>query len=144
MGSRLSVVSCVCLVALGCTSHDALSLSIGKQFDESKGTSVNLGTAVPGGWERVCVLGPYSTNETARKALGFDWGAETKTSIATNEGISLLLFVQENKVTSYVEHPRNRGDFSNLTAQCFPREKAQFVHSQKPVRGWPGLFPNAA
>jgi hypothetical protein len=87
------------------------------------------------------VLAPYSTNETAKKTLAFAWDAETKTSITTNESISLLLFLQENKVVAYVEHPRNRGDFSNLTAQCFPKEKSQFVHDQKPAKGWPGLFP---
>lgn len=131
----------VCLVAVGCASRDASSLAIAGQFDESKGTSVNLAAAVPGNWEKVCVLGPYATNKTAKKALGFEWSAESKTSITANEGISLLLFVQENKVTAYVEHPRNHGDLSNLTAQCIPREKAQFVHDQKPAKGWPGLFP---
>ena len=141
MSSRLFLASCVCLAAVGCTSRDASSVAIAGQFDESKGTSVNLAAAVPGNWEKVCVLGPYSTNETAKKALGFEWSAESKTSITTNEGISLLLFVRENKVIAYVEHPRNHGDFSNLTAQCFPKEKAQFVHDPKPAKGWPGLLP---
>lgn len=140
MRSRLFLASCVWLTAAGCTAHDA-SLAIFRQFVESKGASVNLATAVPGTWEKVCVLGPYSNNETAKKTLGFEWNAETKTTIQTNEGISLLLFVQENKVIAYVEHPRNHGDFSNLTPQCFPKEKAQFVHDPKPTKGWPGLFP---
>jgi hypothetical protein len=125
---------------MGCTSRDASYLAIAGQFDESKGTSVSLAVAVPGNWEKICVLGPYSSNETAKKTLGFSWDAETKTSITTNEGISLLLFVQESKVTAYVEHPRNHGDFSNLTAQCFRKEQTEFVHDPKPAKGWPGLF----
>lgn len=140
MSSRLLLAFCVCLAAVGCTGRDASSRAIDDQFDASKGTFVNLATAVPGDWEKVCVLGPYSNNETAQKTLGFEWSVETKSSITTNEGISLLLFVQENMVTSYVEHPRNHGDFSNLTAQCFPKAKAQYVHDPKPTRGWPGLF----
>ncbi|MGB7815737.1 MAG: hypothetical protein WBL28_05235 [Methylotenera sp.] len=140
MCSRLFLASCISLAAAGCTATDASS-SIARQFAESKGTSVNLFTAVPGNWEKVCVLGPYSNNDIAKKTLGFEWSAETKTSIQTNEGISVLLFVQDNKVVSFVEHPRNHGDFSNLTTQCFLKQKAQFIHDPKPTKGWPGLFP---
>ena len=141
MSSRLIVVSCILVTAAGCTAHDSTSSAIARQFAESKGSSVSLATAVPSAWERVCVLGPYSNNDTAKKTLGFEWNAETQTSIQTNEGISLLLFVQDNKVVSHVEHSRNHGDFSNLTTQCFPRQKAQFIHDPKPTKGWPGLFP---
>ena len=141
MCNRLLAVSCILVTAAGCTAHDSTSSAIARQFVESKGSSVSLATAVPSAWERVCVLGSYSNNDTAKKTLGFEWNAETKTSIQINEGISLLLFVQDNEVVSFVEHPRNHGDFSNLTTQCFPRRKAEFVHDAKPTKGWPGLFP---
>jgi len=135
MRSRLLLASCVSIAVLGCAAHDASSAAISRQFDESKGISVNLATAVPGSWEQVCVLGPYSTNQTVKKTLGFEWSAETKTSIQTNDGISLLLFVQEKKIITFVEHPRNHGDFSNLSGQCFLKEKAQFTHEKKPPKG---------
>ncbi|MES2355159.1 MAG: hypothetical protein V4568_12315 [Pseudomonadota bacterium] len=138
---RLIIASCIWVAAVGCTAHDSTSAAIAKQFAESKDSSVSLTVAVPGAWEKVCVLGPYSNNDTAKQTLGFEWNAEAKTSIQTNEGISLLLFVQDKQVVSYVEHPRNHGDFSNLTTQCFSREKAQFIHDPKPTKGWPGLFP---
>lgn len=141
MCSRLIVASCILVAAVGCTAHDSTSSAIAKQFAESNGSSVSLTAAVPGAWEKVCILGPYSYNDTAKQTLGFEWNAEAKTSIQTNEGISLLLFVQDKQVVSYVEHPRNHGDFSNLTTQCFPREKAQFIYDPKPTKGWPGLFP---
>lgn len=141
MCSRLIVASCILVAAVGCTARDSTSSAIAKQFTESKGSSINLTAAGPGAWEKVCVLGPYSNNDTVEQTLGFKWDAETKTSIQTNESISLLLFVQEKRIVSYVEHPRNNGDFSNLTMQCFPREKAQFIHDPNPIKGWPGLFP---
>lgn len=140
MNSRLFIIFCVCLVLVGCVERDAVSSAIARQFAESKGTSVNLTTAVAGKWEKVCVLGPYSNNDSAKRTLGFEWNAESKTTIRTNEGISLLLFVSENKVINYVEHKRSSGDFSNLTTQCFPKKDAQFVHDPKPAKGWPGLF----
>jgi len=141
VSSRLLLASCACLATAGCTAQDSISSAIAKEFAESNGTSVNLATAVPGTWEKVCVLGPYSSNDTAKQTLGFEWDAEAKTSIQTNEGISVLLFVQETKVIAFIEHPRKYGDFSNLTAQCFPKHKAQFSHDSKPAKGWPGLFP---
>jgi hypothetical protein len=140
MNSRLFIIFYICLVLVGCVERDAVSSAIARQFAESKGTSVNLTTVVTGNWDKVCVLGPYSNNDSAKRTLGFEWNAESKTSIRTNEGISLLLFVSENKVISYVEHKRSSGDFSNLTTQCFPKEDAQFVHDPKPAKGWPGLF----
>lgn len=75
--------------------------------------------------------------------LGFDWNVESQTSIRSNDGITLLLFVRDNDVVEYVEHPRNQGDFSNLTMQCFLREKATFVQQQRPTEGWAGLFPES-
>ena len=143
MRSRLFLAYCLWLAAAGCTADDASSSAIARQFAESKGVSVNLATAVSGTWEKVCVLGPYSNNETSKSTLGFEWNVETKTTIQTNEGISLLVFVRANKVVAYIEHPRNHGDFSNVTTQCFLKEKTQFVHDQKPTKDWPGLLPKS-
>jgi hypothetical protein len=86
MSSRLFIASCIWLATFGCTPHDSTSSAIAKQFAESKGASVNLSAAVLGTWEKVCVLGPYSNDDVAKKTLGFEWSAETKTSIQTNDG----------------------------------------------------------
>jgi hypothetical protein len=123
----------------GCASQD-ISTAIAEQFTKSNGGSVNLVEAAPGAWERVCILGPYSNNETTKQTLGFEWNAEIRTSIESDDGVSVLLFVQGNHVVAYVEHPRGQGDFSNLTTQCFSRAKAQFTHDPHPEKGWPGLF----
>ncbi len=46
---------------------------------------INLATVGPDGWERVCVLSPYTTNDAAAKVLGVDWDAEQNTPIASSE-----------------------------------------------------------
>jgi hypothetical protein len=132
-----------CLTA-ACSSDSSTSAAIARQFSSSRNTSIDLAVAVPGAWEKVCVLGPYANNETARRTLGFEWDAEAKSSIRTNDGISLLLFVQGQTVVAYAEYPRHAGNFSNLSAQCFSQREAQFIHVQKPDKGWPGLFPRNA
>ena len=117
-----------------------ISNEIARQFESSGRKSVTLSKAVPGTWERVCILGPYSDNKAAKNMLGFEWNAEIRTSISSNDGISLLLFVKGKEVLDYVAHARNNGDFSNLSGKCFSREKATFVQDPAPINGWPGLF----
>jgi hypothetical protein len=128
-------------VAALCGCNDPTSSSIAAQFSASNGRRVDLESAVDGSWDRVCVLGPYSTDADAAEALGFSWPANTLTDIASDDGISLLIFAQGKSVVKFVEHPRNSGDFSNLRGRCFPRTSAKFVQRDHPVKGWPGLFP---
>lgn len=125
----------------GCQPGHRISSSIRDQFLASGRKSVDLAVAVPGTWKRVCILGPYSSNATAKQMLGFDWDSESRSSIKDNEGISLLLFVQDHKVIDYVEHSRSAGDFTNLTGRCFSSSSAKFVQVAHPQDGWPGLFP---
>jgi hypothetical protein len=117
------------------------SSDIAKQFEASGGNSIDLATAVPGNWDRVCILGPYSRNAAAAKTLGFEWPAESHSRIAGNDGISLLVFVRGNAVENHVEHPRRAGDFSNLSGRCFSQSDAKFFQVDKPGKGWSGLFP---
>jgi hypothetical protein len=117
------------------------SKNIGRHFESTGRTTVNLAGAVPSPWEKVCILGPYMRNEDAKTTLGFEWNVEAKTEIKTNEGISLLLFVRGGEVVEHVQHPRHLGDFTNLTMRCFAREKAIFIQKNMPTKGWAGLFP---
>lgn len=126
------------LAVVGCSDSDPDRIA--QQFEDSGRRSVDLASAVPGDWERVCVFGPYSGNADAEKALGFEWPLEALTDI-DHEGSSLLVFVQGGSVVHDIEHPRRAGDFSNLTGRCFARTNARFVHVARPPKGWAGLFP---
>lgn len=140
------LVSLVVLAALsGCDRPGAdISREIARQFHLSGDGSVNLAMAVPRPWEEVCVLAPYADNITASNTLGFDWNAESKTSIRTDDGIAVLIFVKDGDVLDYVEHPRADGDFSRLGGKCFAREESRFVHESMPLKGWPGLVSKSA
>ena len=138
--SRPFIYALAWLAVSGCAPKDEVSVAISRQLTKSNGTSVNLSEAAPGDWEKVCILGPYSNNGAAKSALGFEWNVESKTSIQTNEGISLLLFIKGQSVTAYVGHPRRDGDFTNLTTKCFLCQSARFFYDPKPSQGWPGLF----
>ena len=139
----LFLLAVALLAACGRPGAD-ISREIARQFQLSGGGSVNLAQAVPGPWEEVCIFGPYSDNIAASNALGFDWNAESKTSILSDDSISLLVFVRDGNVLDYVEHPRADGDFSRVSGKCFARDASAFVHDSIPAKGFSGLVNKAA
>jgi hypothetical protein len=137
MGDALFVLMLSALY--GCRSQD--SAEIAHNFISSERRAVDLSAAVPGNWDRVCVLGPYANNHKAAQTLGFPWPAETYSDIHQNDGISVLVFVRGNAVVKHVEHTRGSGDFSTLSGRCFPKDRAKFVQVIRPGNGWPRLVP---
>ncbi len=123
----------------GCQKQD--SAAITQNFLLSERRAVDLSAAVPGEWDRVCILGPYSNNEKAAQTLGFQWAAETLTDIHHNDGISVLVFVRGNAVMKHVEQPRSSGEFSSLSGRCFPKGRATFIQVIRPGNGSPSLVP---
>jgi len=138
----------IALAILACSacsdSEPKISVSIAGQFRRSAGAVVDLAEANPSGWDRVCVLAPYSTNAFAKHTLGFDWDAEGKSVIHRNDGINLLVFVTGNHVSDFVEHPRNLGDFASLSGKCFPRASAKFEQKPESKAGPAGLYPKSS
>ncbi len=138
------IVSVVLFLILGScdSSQSYLSQEISRQFQATGRTFVNLVEVLPAMWDRVCIFGPYSNDKAAKDTLTFHWDLESKSSITHNDSIGLLVFVQGEQVVEFVEHARRDGDFTNLSRQCFAREKSTFHHQTNPQKGWPGLFPN--
>ena len=120
-----------------------ISEEITRQFQSSGRTFVNLADVLPGDWDKVCILGPYSDNKATKETIGFHWDIESQSSIESNDRIALLLFLKDHTVVKSVEHARRDGDFTNLSRQCFPKTHATFYHQTNPKKGWPGLFPKA-
>ena len=136
---RLLGLLIACSLALTGCGSDRVSEAIGEQVHT--GTVIDLRSVEAGEWDRVCVLGPYSNDQTAKEALGFGWPVESRSSIQESDGISLLLFARGQHVVRSAEHPRDQGDFSALSGRCFPREEAQFVLRAGRADGWPELVP---
>ena len=105
--------------------------------------SVNLAAIISSPWDRVCFIGPYSDNARAKQVLGFDWPVESKTSISNNDGETVLVFVRAGAVERYLEHPRNLGDFADLSSECFNRNDATF-RLKDPTSDWPFLIPTTS
>jgi hypothetical protein len=133
---RFLAVTLSCAFLIGCNAAgQRISKNVATAFLASDVAPIDVSAAAQGDWDRVCVLTPYMNNERAERVLGFSWDAERNTSIAGNDGVNILVFVQENKVVAYAEHPRNTGDFSEMKPSCLKRQSARVV--RKPgSNGW--------
>ncbi|MGK0291049.1 MAG: hypothetical protein ACI86H_002516 [bacterium] len=67
-------------------------------------------------WERVFIFAPYTSQTAINRTIGYQWLElkEEKTNIHQSDEISLLVFLNQGKVTKYIEHTRSKGDFSRL------------------------------
>jgi hypothetical protein len=124
------------LFLCGCSHGDSsISQQIAVQFKASQTSPIDLSAVGPASWDRVCVLPPYTNNQTAEQILGFKWDAESNTSIAVSDGINVLVLVQNKQVVAYTEHPRGKGDFSTLQPRCLLRSNAIVVR-EPDASGW--------
>ncbi|WP_153066026.1 MULTISPECIES: hypothetical protein [Xanthomonas] len=115
---------CLILCLVACESRRIASAIQAELTETGK---VDLEQAAPGKWDRVCILGPYSTDEDAAWLVGAPWSLRGNSSAWDSDGVSALLFVRGQTVLSSVDVSRAHGDFSRQSDTCFPREKARFV-----------------
>ncbi|MGM9482203.1 hypothetical protein ACS5PN_13525 [Roseateles sp. NT4] len=99
---------------------------------DSGAAAIDMALLGPADWQKVCVLQPYTSNERAEQILGFKWDAASKSSIGTNDGIHLLVFVKGSDVVAYAEHPRSKGDFLKLSPHCLSRSHAHLLRQIGP------------
>ena len=128
---------CLAAALLGCSSNTGRRASIRNQIEAlttSTSETIDLSQVGSSSWSRLCVLTPYSTNETAENVLGFEWDAESRTSIQNSDSITVLAFASDDEVETYVAYPRGKGDFAGGESACLARDRAQFVRKQND--GW--------
>lgn len=130
------LLGAVLWLTTACTGGDnGISAQIMQQYDASPTTPIDLSRVGPPSWERVCILGPYTNNERAELLLGFKWDAEAKTPIAGDDTINVLVFIRNQEVIAYAEHPRGKGDFSVVEPRCLDREHAVLMRKKR-GDGW--------
>jgi hypothetical protein len=138
---KVIAVFCFILVSsCGCSRSDGdrgsadrsgISKEIEMQIQQNNWERIDLATVGGAAWQRVCVLGPYSDNSRVEEILGFKWDLAQKAPAVVNaDGVNVLVFVEGKDVIAHAEHPRDRGDFAQLSGECFDRAAATFVKDQ--------------
>ncbi len=103
----------------------ATSEKISAELEESEYKSIDFAQLASSDWSQVCFFGPY--NESSSEALGFGWNVGDHTDVLHSDGHNVIVFATESDVLEYVIHSRGRGDFSELSGECFTRDAASFV-----------------
>lgn len=88
---------------------------------------IDLLPFLPGSWNQVCFLGPYTSGDRTRKILGFKWNSDSLTDISINDGKTILVFITNKQVSYFDSISRDQIDFSVFAGQCINRESAIFL-----------------
>ena len=136
LSRRWIAVSLFAAAALsGCSINVGESVAIRNQVKDlttSTSETIDLSQVGSDSWSRLCILTPYTTHETARDVLGFEWDVEGKTNIQRSDSITVLVFASDDDVETYAVYPRRDGDFASVSfeSSCLSRERAKFVRKQ--------------
>ena len=128
--ARRSYLVVLALLLLGLFAYartHRLADAIRRAYIASGMTRIDLPAAVPHAWQRVCVLGPYSSSKDAAALLGFAWNADAHSDIRSDDTITLLVFVKDGEVVAAADYPHADGDLSSLASHCYPRAQAIFA-----------------
>jgi hypothetical protein len=128
---RWVIVFCLCLVAgFGIwfvVLPDSVSAALSKQIRRGPGPTVDFAEVAPFAWERVYVFGPYTPHDQIHTSLGFHWSEVGRTTIDSNEGVNLVVFVHDGKVVHWFEHARHEELEGLANSDGYAREDAKFV-----------------
>lgn len=91
------------------------------------------------GWDEIYILIPYTNPKDFLKSENIKWN-KINNLIESNDGINLILFLKEKEVVSYLNRPRNYGDFIFTSPMKFDRNSAKFKINK--IDNWINLIPN--
>jgi hypothetical protein len=133
MTHRFSVALSLSALALtSCSDQDrSISDKIKLQVHASATSPLDLTPVGPPGWERVCIFGPYTTNEIVEADLGFKWDSDSHSAISVNDGINLIVFTRGKEVIAFAEHKRRDGDVESDRTPCTTPANARLTRSTR-------------
>lgn len=86
-------------------------------------------------WTRFCAFPPYTSQDWAEDSLGFAWRYRWS-NVQHLDGITYLVFVDEDAVVAAFDHARGLGDFSYLDRRCYGRQLARFNVREEGLLEW--------
>jgi hypothetical protein len=109
-----------------------LSLLLAK-YKNNEVDIIDISTITPFTWEKLYLFGPYSTQERIATITGVGFAGHLDTTISSNDGIVLLVFVNKNSIVQYMEYPRSTDFLYVVRDMGYSPEEAVFVLDED---GW--------
>lgn len=101
-----------CLVMSAC-ADSGLSERITATVEKGAGTKLVMADLTDFDWQRLYIFAPYTTQKQIDRSLGFEW--PDPEGIELHDTFTLLAFVNDGEVVSYVAQPLGQGDFADLS-----------------------------
>lgn len=103
-----------------------VSRSLADKIRASDGQVIDFTEAVSFDWDRVFIFGPYTSPDRIDECLGFKWHAKKYSGIDSSRATNLVVFVRNDQVVCWFDHPRSQ-DFRDLpNPPAFDRANAKF------------------
>jgi hypothetical protein len=82
------------------------------QLEDGSVPFIDLAKIARFDWDKFYVFGPYTSDAYINSTLGIFWSL--KTTIDSNDGMTLLVFTRKGKPVHYFDYGNENGDFSAL------------------------------
>jgi hypothetical protein len=75
---------------------------------------IDLSAATTFSWQRLYIIGPYTSPSEIDAVVGRSWRKKCYTNIGTSDGINLLVFTNDKAVVHCLDYPMNEGIFNYM------------------------------
>ena len=137
---KTAIVILIALTALSCSQRDTrVTRRIAKDI-KSKTQTMDFSTIAPFEWDRLYFFCPYSPQNLIEETIGVPWAEYKKSGIGSDEGHTLMLFLNKGKVVAWCMNQRKYGDFTAVyNANGYSRADAQFIFDYSAPSGRPSI-----
>ncbi len=131
MNIRLYMLMAVMLIGCHNNNEGVLAPAI-------EDNTIDLSKEIPGSWEKVCILSPYTSEEQAYEILGFKSDVAEQSGISLNDSFALLVAVKGDSIHRSYEISRGYVDFSGLGGACYKKGETSFKIIEGELHHVPG------
>lgn len=148
-GGTAAVVLVASLVIVGylafrldVTSRQPLRAAISAEILEyrrGRVRAIDFSKVARFGWDKLYIIRPYTSPDQIDSILGTFWLGSRFTTIESNDGIALPVFMQRGHVTQYVEFLRGTADFASAASpEAYDRDSARSTLDEDGRASWLG------
>ena len=133
---------CVLFGALSCRPNEEVAEGIASAVDQGPGTRLKLADNTDFEWDKVCIFGPYTEDARIDTVTGISGAAKRAHDIRSNDGINVVMFIDNDRIVRAVSVRRDLGDFGpELVSRCYLKDEAVFF-VRKPLKdSWGNIGP---
>lgn len=136
-----SILSCTSTVEEDVDFKNDFRDQVLRVIEEQNDSTINMKNVSSVDWDEMYVFKPYTPIDTIYASLGYNWEGATSTLINQSDHFNLVVFVKDQKVTSFSKVPRDFGDFLKVDEKGpFSKNDAEFKVKKEAFGGQDWIF----